>query len=313
MKIKKSGLIYVTLIIFCIGFIIHCGGKSSEEKIVLKLNLEKGKTYSMTVITDQEITQKMMGTKITIEQQLKLSFDFNVLEADETGFEVEVVYTGVGFNQKTPMGSTSYDSDDPSEVVPLLAKGFAALVDESFTMELSPEGDIIDVKGVDLLLSRLVEKQDFLSDAQRNMARNSLKNQFGNEALQSSMEGMMSILPDKPVGIGDSWKKTFDLGGALPMTLKNKWKLKDRKNGIAYISVESEVIPNTDSTPLEMGGIKMEYNLSGDQEGTIQVEEATGWTIEAEIEQDLEGTVKLGGQSIPIYIKGITTLKSKKD
>ena len=311
---KKNRISIICSVVFafvCVTLTQCGGGSSSGEKIELKLNLTKGQVFSLEMSTDQEISQKIMGRRMDINQQIKLTFDFKVLEADDTGYNIEVVYKGVAYHMEGPTGTVSYDSEDPPDVVPQLAKGFEALVGQSFTMELSPKGDVLDVSGVDLIVSRMVDNLNLPSGAQKDMIKNQMQQQFGDESLISSMEGVMSIYPEKPVGIGDSWKKRFIMGGPMPMVLKNKWKLKDRKNGIAHVHVESDVEPSTGGKPVKMGMISINYEISGDQEGTIQIEESTGWTIEAEIEQNMKGKVKAMGQSWPISIKGIVTLKSK--
>lgn len=288
--------------------------KISTEKITLKLNLEEGKIYTLDMDMDQDITQEPGGNKINMKQQMKMGFSFEVKEVDSDGNTMmDVAFDSIYFSQNGPMGHTVYDSKNESGEVPLMAKGFAALVGEGFSMELTPEGFINDVQGVDLMLDRIMERIDLPLGSQVDQIKEQMKRSFGDEAMLSQMESMMSIFPDKPVGIGDTWSRRFVMSGMMPMTINNKWKLKERRNGRAIIEVKSDIEPNQSATTLETALGKMKYNLSGTQQGTLELDEATGWTVRAVMNQEMAGKIEMGNMSWPITSKSVITMGNRED
>jgi hypothetical protein len=303
---------YYSLFIIALTLLVLGGcQQASKEKITLALNLEEGKVYTLTVDMDQDISQEPMGNKIDMKQKMKMGFSFAVKKVDTNGNAViDVTFDSIYFSQDGPLGHIVYDSEDEYGEVPLPAKGFAALVGEGFTMELTPAGFIEDVQGVDLMLEHIMERIDLPFGGQLEQVKEQMKRSFGDEAMLSQMENMMSIFPEEPVGIGDTWSRRFVMSGMMPMAMNNKWKLKDRRNGRAIIEVKSDIEPNEAATALETAVGKMKYSLSGSQQGTLELDEATGWTIQAVLNQEMEGKIEMGRISWPIKAKSFITMVS---
>lgn len=145
------------------------------------------------------------------------------------------------------------------------------------------------------------------------------------------MEKMMAIYPDKPVGIGDSWSRKVAVAKGFAMIVDNTWTLKARRGGIAVVEIKSAVKPNPNAKPLDMGPLKLQYDIGGKQQGEMEIDEATGWVIKAKMTQDLSGKVRVqggagapGGMTWPISIKsdirvttppkkGVTTPPKKQE
>jgi len=289
---KKTGLLGILVVILAVSIVISC----AREKIQLQLRLQEGESHTIKVLTDQNISQTIQGQRHDIIQTTGTGHTFDVEEVDADGNAlVKVTYRSVLFKQDGPMGKIEYDSSNPPAIIPPMAMGFAALVGQSFSMMISPDGHIIDVQGVDAMLTHVMKKLDIPEGPMKVSIEESLKNQFGDQALTEIMESMMAIYPEKPVGIGDSWTRKVVISKGFPMILDNTWTLKDRKGGVAIIEVSSTVNPNPEAAPIEMGTMRLSYDISGEQEGTIELQEATGWTTRAKFTQNFSGLVKIGG------------------
>jgi hypothetical protein len=288
----------------------YCGGGNKGPTVEYQLNLEKGKTYKWEIITEQDISQSPMGRTMEMKQKIRMAMDFTVNEADASGYDITITYTGIGYYQKSPMGEVDYDSDNPPRVIPLMAKGFAGLLNEGFDIKLDKMGNVLKVKNVDLLFDRMVKKME-LPDAKRTQVMTQLKQQFGDKSLLDSFKGVISIFPDKPVAVGDSWKRTLVMAGATPMVIHNRWKLTKRENGIAYIDVKSSIKPNPDAKPLQVGALTLNYSLRGDQAGEMELDEKTGWTLKAVLDQNVKGAIEMAGNTWPITIRSMIILSSR--
>ncbi len=291
------------------------------EKIQLQLRLKQGESYNLRMTTDQKITQTIMGREQQILQSIGIGYSFDVREVDSLGIaRVDVVYHGVVFKQDAGgMGKFEYDSSDPPAEIPPMARGYAALVGQSFAMRISPDGHVFDVEGGDEMIADMLERIDLPEGRMKTALEDKLRDQFGNEGVEEMMDNMMAIYPDKPVGINDSWTSEVVETHGFPMILNNTWTLKERRDGIAVVEVSSEAEPNLDVDPIEMGPLKMRYELKGEQSGMLELNEATGWVTAAELNQKYSGDLVMDsgpmmengeGMSIPISIEITIRLES---
>lgn len=312
----KKSLLGILVVILAVSIV--SSGSSAAEKIRLQLRLEEGRAYSIQMIVNQEISQTIQGQQQEMTQTIGLGYIFKVEEMEAEGDAlVKVTYHSALFKHDGPVGTFEYDSSNPPAEVPLLARGFAALVGQSFSMKISPDGHIKDVQGMNAMLSHILEKLDLPEGTMKTSLEKSLREQFGAQGLKESMETMMAIYPNQPVGIGDSWTERTVISRGLPMILDNTWTLKERKNGLAIIEVSSIVKPNPEAAPMEWGPARLTYDISGKQKGTIELEEATGWTTSGKLTQQFSGQIKAegGGQipegmSWPISIESVISFKS---
>ena len=104
------------------------------------------------------------------------------------------------------------------------------------------------------------------------------------------------------------------------MKLDSTYKLTARKEGTAVVTVSSKILPNKDAEPMEMPGMKMKmsWSLSGSQKGTMQIDERTGWTKEAEMVQEMSGTIRMEMARarkptvVPVEIKSTIRIRAEE-
>ncbi len=311
MKAIPVKLVALLTIVFILA---SCGG--SGEKVLLKLNLEAGKTYKMETVIDQNITQTIEGTSQKMKQVIGNGFDYEVMEKDADGrVKIKVTYTSVYIKQESEMGSVEYDSKNPPAEIPPLAQSYAPLVGLGFTAKISATGKVSEISGIEEMYDKLIAEMDFLSGSHRTAVENALKEQFGETAITEMMEKAMTMYCSKPVGVGDSWTSDYTLTQGMPLEMKNKWTLKERKAGIAFVDVKSKVSINPDAPGLDMGGVKIKYDVSGDQSGSLEIDESTGWVQSSKLTQQLSGTLVMDsnpmmpdGMSWPITLESTITM-----
>ena len=291
---------------------------ASTDKVSLRFRPREGESYKARMVTDQKISQAVQGQKQEIPQTVSFGFTYNVKEVRDDGTAVvQVSYDSVQFKQEGPMGKIEYDSASPSDSIHPMVKGFAALVGLGFSMEVTPTGKVVKVEGAGEMLSRMMESIDMPTPAARAAMEEKMKDQFGDQALKEMMEQMMAIYPDEPVAIGDSWSKRVVISKGTPMIMDNTWTLKSRGNGVAVLEVQSKVEPNPGAEAMEMGVAKVKQELRGAQSGTIELDEATGWTLRSTLNQKLSGNMVIQtgvegapSMTIPISIESVIRLES---
>lgn len=288
-------------ILVIVALLASCGG--GVKKLDLRLRLEAGKSYGAKMVADQTITQTLAGQTQTMSQTIGMAYTYHVqgVESDGT-MRVKVTYDWVRVGQDGPMGSFSYDSANPPATIPDAALGYAALVGQGFSMQMRPNGEIVDVQGVDEMLSHMLDVMGVPAGSARDELEASLRSQFGSEALKESFEKAALFYPDKPMAIGESWSKDIALETGMPMVLATKWTLKARKDGVAVVETRSDIQRNPEAKPVEMAGLTITYELSGEQSGSMELDEKTGWLLRGALKQNLAGQISAMGMTWPMTI-----------
>ncbi len=306
-KLINSSLI-ITAIILAAIFIISC---ATGEKITLKLNLEKGKSYYIKTTIEQSISQKIMGETQDIKQTIAIGYTFNVESVDESKItSVIVTYKDIYYKQSSDiLEETEYDSKNPPEEIPMLARGFSALINKSFTMKITPKGKVEEVDGVTKIVNDMVNNFDFLDGALLAQFQSKMEKEYGDQAIKQSMEQMLAIFPDEPVSIGDNWTKEVNLSKQFPLIMKNTWELANRKDGIATLNIESEITSKKDESK-SSSLTDLIYDVKGDQKGTLEIDEAIGWIIGGKMIQSFSGEISTQGLTWPITVESIITFEN---
>lgn len=297
----------VTTILVAIG----CFAVSTyaAPKIQYKLRLRKGQKYYVKMITEQKIAQTVMSQSQDIEQSIGLGSDLDVVDVDRSGnAEIRYTYRWAKLRVQGPMQQVVYDSSVKGGSVPEPAQGLAALVGESYSLSIAPDGRVLVVKGAARMRANVRKKlpAGFAGD----LVMSSLAQYIDDQGIKEAAEASMAVLPNKPVGVGDSWSGQIVLSESTALIMQNKWTLKQREAGIATIDIVSTIKPNPQVPPRDVGTAKISSQFSGKQKGLIRLEEATGLIVHSKLEQQLSGEAKVVGpqqMSIPMKIDSVVT------
>jgi hypothetical protein len=289
-EMKGRRLWLGVLVVALVGVVVVVA--DAAQKVQYGLKLEKGKKYYVKMITDQQITQTMMGQEQNMEQTIGMGMDFDVNDVNDRGDAwVRFTYRWMKFRQKGPMNEIVYDSSQKDVNAPPAAQGFAALLNEGFAVKLTPQGKAVQVKGLDKMRNNISQKLP--TGPMREYMLKGMEQFLSEEAMKEFTESSFAMYPDREVGVGDSWTKMVSMTRGLPMTIANKCSLKDRKDGVAILDVSSEIKTNPNAKPMEMGLTKMTYELTGTQQGQVRIDETTGLMRTSSFEQQISGQVKM--------------------
>jgi hypothetical protein len=286
------------------ALLASCGGGGGDsDKLDLKLRLQQGQSYGTKMVAEQTITQTIQGQTMDVKQTIGMAYTYAVTKVESDGSAlVDVSYDWVRYAQDGPMGTMEYDSSNPPANTPEEALVYAALLGRRFSMTMTPLGEVAEVRGIDEMLSHILLWLNVPEGSERDALLEGLESQFGEQAMRESFEKASTIYPGKPVTVGDLWSKKVALATGMPMILDNTWTLQSRKDGVAFIDVKTKVSPNPDAKPLEYGGMTVTYDLSGEQSGTLEVDEASGWVLRSSIKQNISGQISAMGMTWPLTI-----------
>ena len=135
---------------------------SSQEKYDLKSTFIKGEKYLVNFKTDQNITQTIGNNKLNTQQTQATTYIYEVVMLDDKGnAHLKYTYQEAAIIIKSDNAGMNVDYNskrDGLEKVPPAALGLSALVGQSFTVVISSESKVVEVKGMDKLVELMLKK-----------------------------------------------------------------------------------------------------------------------------------------------------------
>lgn len=286
---EKQGFRAIIFIVAALASATVCNTATAVE---LQLKLDTGKTYYERTVVEQKITQTVMDQTQVIELAMGTGMKLEVLDVDAQG-NMRIRYTRIWsmFRQAVPMAAIDYDSARQT-TPPAGAEPLAALLGQSYVVRLDPKGKVLDVNGIEEL--REAVRQKLPPGAETSPAMNVLKPYFDRQTLKDQIESTMAVYPGKPVEPGESWSQKRAVTLGFGMLIDSKWTLQKREAGVATIGVSSSIRFNPEAPPMDSQGMKLKFDMSGTQEGTIRLAEATGLITSSQDRHLLKGEIQLG-------------------
>jgi hypothetical protein len=283
------------------------------KKAELIFKLEEGKTYKQVTTETAKVKQTIQGQERVTDQNSVASV---YMEFKESGDEVNS-YTlwydnlEVSFSMSGQEQSFNSDTSEMATVDPL-SKMLSGLIGEEFEVGINHSGSVKKVEGLDAI----IKKQTEGLTGQAAMMASQLTESFGNKEFSKGFEVGTAIAPASKVKPGATWTEKQYLAGTLPVIADNNYTLKSVSNGVANITVEASLSLDPENSTTTMQGMQASYFLDGTRSGTYEVEMETGWVTNAEINDEVVGSITFPpneqmpeGMSIPLEKTSTTTIK----
>jgi hypothetical protein len=285
----------------------------AQDKLEIRPRFAKGESHTVSVTLDQAITQTRGDKKSQSLQTVQIAYTVTVDDLDDRGVAtLSVHYDAVRFNSSGAAGQINYDSQQPNGTTQI---GIGALVGQSFQATVSPIGVVQNVRGLDRLLAASIGQITLDEGPLRQAVEKTLRQQLDPANVKPLVQNLFAVLPDHPVATGDTWQKHIDSHAGLTASMDSNYTLKARDNGVAIIGLAGR-LTTPPGTTMDAAMTKVSYDLSGTMDGEFQVQESTGWTWLAMINQTLSGSVTLlahpvAAQIVPIAIVSKLKIEQK--
>lgn len=250
--------------IACLGLtLLIVGGladaAAAQEKIQLKLNLKKGdsRKVNFKMLLNNKVSVKDTTIDMRIDMGMYMTVD--VKDVGNDGLHtMDFTYDRITMKIDGPI-AVEFDSDDDEKDGGALGRVFGALAGQTITITMAPTAKVKEVSGFEDLAKKLGVPKEQL------------------ESQRDQMTQMIAALPEKLVGIGDYWSGTMKMNSDpnTPATVMAKYTLVDRKGGNAIVKLD--------------GTIASEKGLNGSMNGTMVIDEATGWTESGKLDMAMKG------------------------
>ncbi|MEO1417501.1 MAG: DUF6263 family protein [Bacteroidota bacterium] len=282
-------LMTVALMMGQIGCKSATGMLGKDGSVDLQLQLKEGDSFQSALNTDQVITQKMGAMDQEITQKFNMGMKFEVTAASESGYSIKTTYNSILFESNTPMGTIYYNSEEPEDNVDQTAAAFAAVLNKSFSFNISPQGEILTLTGIDDLKEEMRKAYVEMGLTVDENVEKMLDRQYSESALKNNLSPNFLQFAGKRLKRGETWTQSATVDQGVPMKLDYTYTFQEAKDGLAYIKKASRVSPGV-GEPMVMNNMEITYDVKGTEEGILKVDLKTGLVVDGDQEQ------KVGGQ-----------------
>lgn len=205
------------------------------QQVTLRYAWTKGETIRYR--TTQEISSVISGLPggmpdVTVTQTMAqvLASTVEDVAADGTATLKQLIES-VKIDMNTPMQKISYDSASPDAASgggdAVMKNMLSGIVGEPYTVVLAATGSVQKIEGVAALMEKMFKSLP--QDPSGAMMSNTMRGMFSEDAMRNMMGQSFAVMPEKPVGIGETWTNETtvknpmlgDLTTALASTLKS--------------------------------------------------------------------------------------------
>jgi len=268
-------------------------GCKQTEKYTIRMKLGDGDHFEQTMKSDMEISMPMLGKDQNMKMKNEVACTFDVIKSDNKQKKLKMTYTG--HKSSMDMGQLNGLTGNTDSI---LNKQTEILNGKSVEMLLSTDHEIVDVIGGTELFT-----QENMDEKTKEM----MKKMFSKEQIMNLWGMMFSLYPKKPVAIGDHWqaKTTTNMAG-LNVTIDITYTLKSVKNGLAEIELIGKI-----GGKGKMEQLPVDLEMKGSQNGMISIKMENGYLDKANYKMDIETNMDMGGQKIPMQLKGDFIMEGK--
>lgn len=281
----------------------------------LGLQLHVGDRFPLQKTVVQTLIQPSAQGEQRSSSQLDLLLSLNVMEQPAQGdhaheTQLGVTYHRVRYQRDIGAEQIRYDSDAPTEHIPVPALGYHGMVGKGFSFWLGADHQIKQLVGFDDFVKECLTGIEPKIQAE---AWASLASQSGADGIASFVDDSIGLLPDKAVSIGDSWTIKRRADQPVPMLITTQYKLRDLSDTQAEVTILGTVAPSaTLATNVQNQSSRVELSVKGGRAyGGCTIDRRTGLPIHSQVEQNLSMQVKLGnGEEFTQHKQTITTIRA---
>ncbi|GGD58977.1 DUF6263 family protein [Muriicola marianensis] len=283
---------------FFVSLLVFSPFSNAQEKLQYKL--KKGDVFHVRQVARQDIVQEIDGAAHEVTNDLSGTLEFKVTGKTEDTYSIDITFQELFMKMTSSMQGVVLEVNaqdlEPDNVQ---SRIFHSLLNEPVHMTMRTNGDIVEVKGGDSIVAKMIRASGLQEAFAVNMLRSSLKNEFGSKALSDSYKQMTYIYPDKNIKVGDTWKNSYS-GKLNANTL---WKLDSLDGKKASISGTAEIVMKIEEPATTMV-------LDGTQNTSVTTDLRSGFILKMKVEGISKGystLAQMGTQKIPTTITSSIT------
>lgn len=271
------------------------------QKVNNKLSFLKGQKLEAVVQTDKISTIELMGQSMDTKATSTVNEVWDVQHADKNGATLRHTIKRMQFEASNPMGQAqSFDSDKDTDRNGEIGKLLQRNLKTTYTITVDGSGKITSVQQDDTA-SKNKTGADMGDLVSSQLGMNMLTPKKGDASA-------FKILPDKEVGVGDTWTDSSSTGGQKRKTTYTVKSITDKE-----IILDFTEQLNINTTQQIMPGMDAKIVATDKSAGIITLDKASGLLKQKTATMEEEGSMEAQGQTIPMKGKTNITMTVKPE
>jgi len=260
----------------------------AQTPISLKLNLEKGKLYTVKSTSNQAIQQTANGQQYKVDVQSTMVTSYKVLKQENDIMDIEFKFdtiatkiSSVMFNKET--NSAKSGSDPVDKIMNKMSK-------YKIIAKISTAGKFIDFVNYGKYKDSVMFVLDSIPATKRDQAKTQADGLIKESAIRSFIEPIFDYLPEAPVKIGDTWETSyFRIASNVSLMTQNSFNLKNVDSDKATVTGKTEI----ESIPSNDPSAQMSQELKGNMTFESTMDVPSGLTLRNTSKGHIEGTTTM--------------------
>ena len=293
---------------------IFGGGSSGDSAIVapLTLHYKVGAKMYYTISSEDETTVETSAKTVKNSSKTTIGLVYEVVKDSANQYLLKLTFDKLHFSKKKEDVEQDLDADNGKVSIDPTERVLGGMKGTSLWVTMTSKGKVLKVDGYKSMSDSLLNATGIAANSQEvALFQTQMEKLVGEEFMKSILEQGAGLFPDKAINEGETWnrKETQTISG-LKVNASTTYKLKSIDDGI--ITMVSETDIDNQATDLQTMGYSVNTSLQGNEDSKFQIESATGFLVNSRQESTLKGTIQMMGQEIPIKIKSIKEVATRK-
>jgi hypothetical protein len=302
----------------CATMLFNGCGDPDKNKLIFKPEVNAARTVNVSNAANTSMSP--MGMNMTIGTSDERTYIMTPTAVGDTGdVTVEVMYDFVKTEMtgmEGLMGGAVQNLPGMDDLFGMKAmqKALDTLKGQTFTMQVSRFGEVLNVNGADAIAGKLADAYDGPAHIPATEMKSSIREEYGDAAMLQQMKLVFLKSPDKALNAGDTWEEKTTINNMeMPVEVTSTLTVGERNAGILPLNIANQFSVDFSNGP--MGKVIASGNasstLSGQGSGTAEFEEATGWPRTYVTTGKASGNISMPGVgSMPLEVSTKTEITS---
>lgn len=275
--------------------------KNEDNTYDFRYNLEKGKTYPLTLTVKGVHTASDGKQNMKMSNENKKTIEYTVKDVNNGIYTLEVKSKRYSEKVTDPQGKTiSYDTNAAKPADKDIAFTwtiYKAMVGKPYTMKIDQKGKVLSVDGLETIRKQIENSvKNQLSAEEQKVISEVLKGSLNKEAISAQFQETMNIYPDKKLKLNETWTDSQKIDeGPMKGSVNLTRALANVDTNNTKITVKgTQKMSGSESQQ----GMKMSANGNADVTGTILIDTQSGWINNVSLtkKETLKRTLEAQGQ-----------------
>jgi len=254
-----------------------------------KLNLEKGKVYTIKSTSKQAIQQTANGQSFKMDVNSNTVISYKVLRQENEVMDIEFKFDTIASKIISPMFTKETNSAKPAGNDPL-EKIMNKMSKYKIIAKISTAGKFVDFVNYGKFKDSVMFVLDSIPATKRDQAKTQADGLLKESAVKSMIEPLFAYLPETTVKTGDTWETSyFRVAGNVSMMALNTFTLKGVENNLATVSGKTEI----ESLPSNDPSAQMTQELKGTMTFDGTLDTPTGLLLKSTSKGHIDGTATM--------------------